>query len=116
MIGKLFCHKWFSLFVACRTLVDILSLNTGDEKCDATKKACQYGTQQTCADGLSCTYDICNELTKSCDNPTTSCHGSDDPCATGQCIESFGGCQIHLWCNLGYVDGHRWLGRSHIDE
>jgi len=106
--GKLFCHKCFSLFVACRTLVDILSLKTGDEKCDATKKACQYGTQQTCADGLSCTDDICNELTKSCDNPTTSCRGSDDPCATGQCIESLGGCQFTCgatWDTWVDIDG-----------
>ena len=47
-----------------------------------------------CSDGLLCTDDICDELTKSCENPATNCLASGDQCATDQCIESLGGCQF----------------------
>jgi hypothetical protein len=47
-----------------------------------------------CSDGLLCTDDVCDELTKSCENPTTDCLASGDQCATDQCIEYLGGCQF----------------------
>ena len=47
-----------------------------------------------CSDGLSCTDDVCNESSKKCENPTTDCIASDDPCATDICIESLNGCQF----------------------
>ena len=82
----------------------MLSLKTGVETCNASKRVCQFGTLQTCADGLSCTDDVCNESTKSCENPATDCSGSDDPCATGQCIESLGGCQFSCGATLDTWD------------
>ena len=45
-------------------------VSPGDETCNA-KNVCEFGTQRTCSDGLSCTDDICDESTKSCENPIT---------------------------------------------
>jgi hypothetical protein len=55
---------------------------------------CQFGTQLSCSDGLSCTDDVCNELNRSCENPPIDCLLSGDPCAADQCVESLGGCQF----------------------
>ena len=78
----------------------------GDETCNA-KNVCEFGSKRTCSDGLSCTDDICNESDNSCENPTTDCLSSDDPCATEQCVESLGGCQfscgatLETWTGIG---------------
>ncbi len=77
----------------------------GDEICRAN--VCEFGTRQTCSDGLSCTDDNCNELTRSCENPTTDCLSLGDPCATDQCIESFSGCQFSCGAML-----ETWTGIS----
>ena len=71
----------------------------GDETCNA-KNVCEFGSKRTCSDGLSCTDDICNESDNSCENPTTDCLSSDDPCATEQCVESLGGCQFSCGATL----------------
>lgn len=87
-MSHIFLCLWFAEF-----LLVMLSLLSGEETCNDLK-VCQFGTIQACSDGLSCTDDVCNESTKSCENPTTNCLGSDDQCATDQCIESLGGCQF----------------------
>ena len=61
---------------------------------------CEFGSQRTCSDGLLCTNDICDELTKSCENPLIDCRASGDQCATDQCIESLGGCQFTCGATL----------------
>ncbi|KAL3806287.1 hypothetical protein ACHAXA_005787 [Cyclostephanos tholiformis] len=71
----------------------------GDETCNDVG-LCEFGSQKTCSDGLLCTDDICDELTKSCKNPTTDCFASGDPCATDQCMESLGGCQFTCGATL----------------
>ena len=47
-----------------------------------------------CSDGLSCTDDVCNEASETCENPTSICIASGDPCAMDICIESLNGCQF----------------------
>ncbi len=66
---------------------------------------CLFGTQQACSDGLSCTDDICNESTKSCENPPTNCQALMDPCASEQCIEPLGGCQFTCGATLDMWTG-----------
>ena len=61
---------------------------------------CQFGAPPSCSDGLLCTDDVCNESTKSCENPTADCLASGDPCATDICIESLNGCQITCGATL----------------
>lgn len=59
-----------------------------------------------CNDGLLCTADVCHESTKTCETPPEDCQESNDPCATGVCIESLGGCQytcgatLDTWFNV----------------
>ena len=72
---------------------------SGDETC-SNAGLCQFGAHQTCFDGLLCTYDICNELTDSCENPVANCSKSNDPCASDQCVESLGGCQFTCGATL----------------
>ncbi len=78
---------------------------TGVETCNAMN-VCEFGTKR-CSDGLSCTDDKCNESDNSCENPTTDCLSSDDPCATEQCVESLGGCQFSCGATL-----ETWTGIS----
>ena len=61
---------------------------------------CEFGSQWTCSDGLLCTDDICDELTKSCKYSLIDCLASGDHCATDQCIESLGGCQYACGATL----------------
>jgi hypothetical protein len=61
---------------------------------------CEFGSQRTCSDGLICTDDICDELTKSCKYSPIDCLASGDQCATDQCIESLGGCQFTCGATL----------------
>jgi hypothetical protein len=82
------------------------SVFLGDESCNSMN-VCQFGTQRSCSDGLSCTEEICNESKKSCENPTIDCLLSDDPCATDLCVESLGGCQFSCGATL-----ETWTGIS----
>jgi hypothetical protein len=72
----------------------------GDETCNISVGVCEFGMHRTCSDGLLCTDDICDELTRSCQNPTANCLASGDSCATDQCIESLGGCQFSCGASL----------------
>jgi hypothetical protein len=72
---------------------------------------CEFGSERTCSDGLLCTNDICNELTKSCENPPIDCLASGDRCATDQCIETLGGCQFTCGATLD-----TWFLLKHLND
>ncbi len=101
-------HLLFTRFRCAQLLplTNMASLKPGNETCNAMN-VCIFGKQRTCSNGLSCTDDICNKSNDSCENPTTDCLSSDDPCATDQCIAFFGGCQfscgatLETWTGIG---------------
>jgi hypothetical protein len=93
------------------TSINQLYNSSGNESCNKMG-VCQFGAPPSCSDGLLFTDDVCNKSTKSCENPTTDCLASGDPCATDICIESLNGCQftcgatLDTWWNVsgGVVD------------
>ena len=79
----------------------------GTETCDA-QNGCLIGTAPDCADGVTCTIDVCNEQTDSCSNVADDaacddgawCNGQETCHPTADCLAGVPPCPSdNAWCN-----------------